>query len=254
MTDADLARRALRLLDLTDLSENSSDQATDALCRKAQATPGPVAAVCIWPQFVSRARRALEDSPVRIATVANFPAGGEDVERVIGDVTGALDDGADEIDLVMPYRAFLRGDRGSARDMIAGVRDIVERERRLKVILETGELGGADAIEAASRLAIEAGAEFLKTSTGKTAVSATPEAAETMLRVIAQADRPVGFKASGGLKTLADARLYLDLADRLMGPGWVSSSTFRIGASGLYDVLAAAITGATADAGGPRPR
>lgn len=250
MADAELARRALRLLDLTDLSETCSDQAIDALCRKARAAPGPVAAVCVWPQFVSRARQALQDSSVRIATVANFPAGDEDVERVIDAVTGALDDGADEIDLVMPYRALLRGEAGVARDMIAAVRDIIEGERRLKVILETGALGGATAIETASRLAIEAGADFLKTSTGKTAVSATPEAAETMLRVIAAAGCPVGFKASGGVRTLAEAGLYLDLADRIMGPGWASPATFRIGASGLYDVLAAAITGGTVDAGG----
>jgi deoxyribose-phosphate aldolase len=254
MTDADLAHRALRLLDLTDLSESSSDQAIDSLCRKARARPGPAAAVCVWPQFVSRARRGLQDSPVRIATVANFPAGGEDVERVIGGITGALDDGAHEIDLVMPYRALLRGEAGVARDMIAGVRDIVGHERRLKVILETGALGGAAAIEAASRLAIDSGADFLKTSTGKTAVSATPEAAEAVLQVIAAADRPVGFKASGGLKTLADARLYLDLADRIMGPGWATPATFRFGASGLYDVLAAAIPGAAGDAGGSSPR
>jgi len=247
MADAALARRALRLLDLTDLSESCSDQSVDLLCRKAVTAPGPVAAVCVWPRFVSRARQALGESGVRIATVANFPTGGEDVERVIDGVTGALDDGADEIDLVMPYRAFLRGDAGVARDMIVGVRDVVGGEHHLKVILETGELGGAAAIEAASRLAIEAGADFLKTSTGKSPVSATPAAAEAMLRVIGAAPRPVGLKASGGIRTLGDARLYLDLADRLMGPDWASPATFRIGASGLFDALAGEIAGTSAE-------
>lgn len=254
MAEARPARRVLRLLDLTDLSDNSSDQAIDELCRKAMTAHGPVAAVCVWPQFVSRARQALRDSTVRIATVANFPAGDEDVERVIDGVAGALDDGADEIDLVMPYRAFLRGEPGVARDMIAAVRDVVDGERHLKVIIETGAIGDVEAVAAASRLAIAAGADFLKTSTGKTAVSAAPEAAEAMLRVIAAAGRPVGFKASGGIRTLADAERYLDLADSVMGPGWASPATFRIGASGLFDELVAALKAGSTEAAGSLPR
>lgn len=250
MPDADRARRALRLLDLTDLSESCSDQALDALCGKAITAHGPVAAVCVWPQFVSRARVALQDSPVRIATVANFPGGGEDVERVIDAVNGALGDGADEIDLVLPYRAFMRGEPAVARDMIAAVRDVVDGERRLKVILETGVLAEGAAIEAASRLAIEAGADFLKTSTGKTPVSATPEAAEIMILAIANSGRPVGFKASGGVRTLAEADRYLVIADRLMGPDWAAPATFRIGASGLFEALVAAIE-ASPEAGRP---
>lgn len=251
MSDADVARRALRCLDLTDLSEACSGRAIDALCAKAVTPQGPVASVCIWPQFVSRARRILRDSPVRLATVANFPAGGEDIERVTEDVEEALGDGAQEIDLVMPQEAFRRGDAAVARDMIAAVRDVVDQGRCLKVILETGALGDTDRITAASQLAIEAGADFLKTSTGKSAVSATPEAAEAMLGVIRAAVRPVGLKVSGGIRTVADAAAYLDLADRLMGPGWATPQSFRIGASGLYDDLIAAIEGRpAAPAGG----
>jgi deoxyribose-phosphate aldolase len=241
MSDADVARRALRLLDLTDLSDACSERALDALCAKATSPHGAVAAVCIWPQFVSRARGLLQGSSVRIATVVNFPAGGDDLERVIGDVDEALGDGADEIDLVMPYAAVLRGEPDVARDMIAAVGELVDGERLLKVILETGALGGAAAIEAASRLAIESGADFLKTSTGKTAVSATPKAAEAMLNAIRAAARPVGFKAAGGIRMLAEAKLYLELADRIMGPSWATPATFRIGASGLHDALVAAI-------------
>ncbi len=243
MSDAEVARRALRLLDLTDLSDTCSERALDALCAKAMSPHGPVAAVCIWPQFVTRARGLLQGSAVRIATVVNFPAGGEDVERVVEDVTEALGDGADEIDLVMPYAAVLRGEPNVARGMIAAVRDVVDGARVLKVILETGALGDPAAIEAASRLAIESGADFLKTSTGKSAVSATPEASEVMLNAIGAAGRPVGFKAAGGIRTLADAKLYLGLADRIMGPAWARPATFRLGASGLYDALVAAIEG-----------
>ncbi|HYF54737.1 MAG TPA: deoxyribose-phosphate aldolase [Salinarimonas sp.] len=245
----DLARRAIRLLDLTDLSDSPSDRSTDALCARALGPHGPVAAVCLWPQFVSRARRALEGSGVRIATVANFPRGDEDVERVVDAVEEALSDGADEIDLVMPYRAFLAGDEATARTMIAGVRDVVGRKRPLKVILETGMLAQPAAIEAAARLAVAEGADFLKTSTGKTPVSATPEAAEILLGVIRGAGRPVGFKASGGIRTLDDAAVYLDLADRAMGPAWATPRTFRFGASGLLDALVAEIEGGTAPGG-----
>ena len=238
MTDANVAGRALACLDLTDLSELTSDQATDELCRKARAAG--VAAVCVWPQMVSRARSQLDGQGIALATVINFPAGGEDVERAVEDTEEALSDGATEIDLVMPYRAFLAGRHELAQAMVAAVRDIVDGGRRLKVILETGELRDEASIAAASRFAIEAGADFLKTSTGKSPVSATPEAAEAMLGVIKQAGRAVGLKASGGIRTLDEARLYLEIADRIMGPGWAKPATFRIGASGLYDELVAA--------------
>ncbi len=248
MSDAAIARRALRCLDLTDLSETCSDGAIDALCARALTPHGPVAAVCVWPQFVSRAREPLKGSPVRIATVVNFPAGGEDVNRVIDDVHESLTDGAQEIDLVIPYRAIRRGEPDVAAEMIAGVRDMVDQGRLLKVILETGELTEPALVETASRVAIEAGADFIKTSTGKTAVSATPEAAAIMLEAIRASGRPVGLKPSGGIRTLSDAALYLGLADRIMGAEWATPRTFRIGASSVYDALIAAIEGRS---GGP---
>ena len=248
MADADIARRALRCLDFTDLSDNCSEHAVDALCARALTPLGPVAAVCVWPQLVPRAREALRGSPVQIATVVNFPAGSEDLERIVDDARGALEDGAEEIDLVLPYKALLRGEPGLARDVVAGVRDMVDGGRRLKVILETGMLPSAEAVAAASRLAIEAGADFLKTSTGKTPVSATPDAAEIMLAAIRESGRPVGLRVSGGIRTLADAALYLDLSDRAMSAGWATPETFRIGASALYDALIAAIEGRTVGA------
>jgi len=243
MTDAPLATRALRSLDLTDLTETCTDQAIDALCKKAIDPRGPVAAVCVWPQFVKRAQDNLKGSPVRIATVVNFPGGGEDVSRVTDDTQEALSDGANEIDLVLPYGAVRRGDLAIAAEMVEAVRELVDQGRLLKVILETGELRDPALIETASRIAIDAGADFIKTSTGKTPVSATPEAAEIMLNVIKASDRPIGLKPSGGIRTVADAKIYLDLAERIMGPGWAAPQTFRIGASSVYDALIAAIEG-----------
>jgi deoxyribose-phosphate aldolase len=243
MSDASLAQRALRCLDLTDLTDTCTDQAIDALCARAQDPHGPVAAVCVWPQFVVRAREVLRGSPVRIATVVNFPAGGEDVDRVTDDVREALSDGANEIDLVLPYEALRRGDTAVASEMVEAVREVVDQGRSLKVILETGMLTQPALIEAASRLAIDAGADFIKTSTGKTPVSATPEAAEIMLNAIKASGHPVGLKPSGGIRTVADAGIYLGLADRIMGPDWATPKTFRIGASSVFEALIAAIDG-----------
>jgi deoxyribose-phosphate aldolase len=243
MSDVQTAQRALRSLDLTDLTETCTDQAIDALCKKALDPRGPVAAVCVWPQFVKRAQEGLKGSSVRIATVVNFPAGGEDVGRVTDDVQEALSDGANEIDLVLPYEAVRRGDLTAATEMVEAVREMIDQNRLLKVILETGELKDAALIETASRIAIEAGADFIKTSTGKTPVSATPEAAEIMLNAIKASGRPVGLKPSGGIRTVADAKIYLDLADRILGQGWATPQTFRIGASSVYDALIAAIEG-----------
>jgi deoxyribose-phosphate aldolase len=243
MSDVQTAQRALRSLDLTDLTETCTDQAIDALCKKALDPRGPVAAVCVWPQFVKRAQEGLKGSSVRIATVVNFPAGGEDVGRVTDDVQEALSDGANEIDLVLPYEAVRRGDLAAATEMVEAVREMIDQNRLLKVILETGELKDAALIETASCIAIDAGADFIKTSTGKTPVSATPEAAEIMLNAIKASGRPVGLKPSGGIRTVADAKIYLDLADRILGQGWATPQTFRIGASSVYDALIAAIEG-----------
>ncbi|MCJ2139224.1 deoxyribose-phosphate aldolase [Methylobacterium sp. E-066] len=229
-----VARRALPLLDLTDLTETCTEPKIDALCRDARS--GGVAAICVWPRFVTQGARALKGSGIRVATVINFPAGGDDCARALDDTTEALRDGADEIDLVLPYRAFLRGDDAAARDMVEAVRDTCG-SATLKVILETGELADPDAIRRASRLALEAGADFLKTSTGKSPVSATPEAAEAMLVEIGASGRPAGLKVSGGLRSVADAGAYLALADRIMGPDWVSAKTFRLGASSLFGAL-----------------
>ena len=235
---AALARRALPLLDLTDLSDTCGANAVDALARAAR--EHGVAAVCVWPQYVTQALRGLHGAPVKVATVINFPAGGPDIDRAVEDTEQALRDGADEIDLVMPYPAFLAGESASARAMIVAVREACDQGRLLKVILETGALGTRAHILAASRLALEAGADFIKTSTGKTTVSATPEAAEAMLEAI-RAHGAGGLKVSGGLRSVADAATYLDIADRVMGEGWVGPATLRLGASSLLSALVAAM-------------
>jgi deoxyribose-phosphate aldolase len=242
MTDAAFARRALALLDLTDLSAGATEAGIVALCAKAALPEGHVAAVCVWPQFVGIARRVLKGNDVKIATVVNFPAGGTHVGRITSDVAEALSDGADEIDLVMPWKAFLEGDTEIAAEMIGEVKAACEG-KMLKVILESGAFPDQASLQRACELAITAGADFLKTSTGKIEISATPEAAQTILETIKASSRPIGFKASGGIRTLAEARIYLEQADKIMGPRWATPKTFRFGASSLHGVLIDAIGG-----------
>lgn len=238
MTDeSSIARRALALLDLTDLSDDCSVVDVRRLCERAVTAHGSVAAVCVWPRFVREASEILRGSPVEVATVVNFPTGDEGVADVVATTRVAIEDGADEIDLVMPYRALSVGDEDVVVTMLDAVREVVNTPRLLKVILETGELGTPESVARAARLAIDHGADFVKTSTGKSKVSATPEAVSTMLREIAATRRPVGIKPSGGIRTVSDAATFLRLADEIMGEGWATPRTFRFGASGLLDAI-----------------
>ena len=245
MTDKLFAARVLSLLDLTELSDGAREDNVEVLIRKALGPWGKPAAVCIWPQFVSLAAGRLKGKGVAVATVVNFPKGGDDVERTVDDVCEAVRDGADEIDLVMPYRAFLDGDSETPTNMIVAVKERLGDKRLLKVILETGVYPDQITIAAASRLAIEAGADFIKTSTGKLPTCATIEAADTMLGVIKESIVPAGLKPSGGIRTLADAKAYLDLADARMGLGWATPKTFRFGASGLHAAIIEGLGSAT---------
>ena len=243
ITRAATAHRAIPLVDLTELGEAATAADVTTLCARASTADGTVAAVCVWPRFVATARAALADTGVRIATVVNFPSGGEAPADVVAHTTAALADGADEIDVVLPYAAFAAGDRATATELLDAVRAAVPRNTGalLKVILETGELHDLALVEAAARLAILRGADFIKTSTGKTKTSATLAATDVMLRVIRDMDPRVGLKPSGGIRTVGDAATYLAQADGIMGDNWVSQRTFRFGASGLLTALTAAL-------------
>ena len=246
MTDPrTVAARALACLDLTNLDDVCDADAITLLCRRARTPFGPVAAVCIWPEYVEQARRELANSGIRVATVVNFPGGGEEMDDVRAETRGALADGADEIDFVVPWRSLLSG---HAEAVAASVREIKEicGGATLKAILETGELKEPALIRRAADEALAGGADFLKTSTGKVAVNATPEAAEILLQAIRASGRDVGLKPAGGVRTVADAGTYLALCDRVMGPGWADPQHFRIGASGVLTALLAALEGTEA--------
>lgn len=232
MTLADIARRSVSLIDLTSLGDDDSEVQIHRLCQRALSVE--VAAVCVWPEFVAQCREALMGSSINLATVVNFPDGGIDIDAAVALTRNTIDDGANEIDLVLPYTAWMAGDAETAREMIRSVKAACG-PHHLKVILETGRLRTHDRIRAASQLAIDAGADFLKTSTGKIAVSATPSAAGIMLETIRRSGKDIGFKAAGGIKTLRQAGNYLRLADQTFGPNWVRPDHFRFGASSLLD-------------------
>ncbi len=243
------AALALSLLDLTNLRDDCEAPDIAGLCARARTPFGDAAAVCIWPRFVAQARAVLGDGhPIRIATVVNFPEGGSAVDAVAAETRSAVADGADEIDLVIPYRAFLAGDGGAVTAMVRATR-AAGPGSTLKVILETGALRDPGAIAAASDLAIDAGADFLKTSTGKAAVNATVDAADAMLRAIRRSGRTVGFKAAGGIGSVGEAARYLRVAEAVMGPGWPTAATFRFGTSGLLDDILAVLRGEATGAG-----
>ncbi|MEO8803972.1 MAG: deoxyribose-phosphate aldolase [Rudaea sp.] len=232
-----MALRVLSLLDLTSLGENDTPAQIEALCNAALAAPALPAAVCVYPEHITTARRCLQATAVKIASVVNFPDGGSDPARVERETRRALGAGADEIDLVLPYRALLDGDEACARTVIRSCRTACPDQIKIKLILETGILGTPERIRAACAIGIEEGVDFLKTSTGKVPVNATVEAAAVILDVIAATGGQCGFKAAGGIRTLADAVSYLDLAEVRLGAGWADATHFRIGASTLFDEL-----------------
>lgn len=246
MSDLDAAAaRILPLVDLTSLRDEDTPADIEALCRKARTPAGDVAAVCVFARLVPAARHALAGSGVKVATVANFPAGDDDPGRAAAEAAAAVAAGADEVDVVFPYRAFLAGHAGHGQRLVAACRAACGA-RLLKVILETGAFPDVQQVAAAAHEAVAGGADFLKTSTGKREPGATPAAAAALLEVIAATRavpgaRPVGLKVSGGVRTTAQAAAYLAQADAALGPAWAGPRTLRFGASALLDDLLATL-------------
>jgi len=253
------ARTALACLDLTSLADGhdvaGGEAEIEALCAKAigarggeaaafgASGRGATAAVCVWPRLAAFARARLP-AHIAVAAVANFPEGGSDIERAVRDTRAIVDAGAQEVDVVLPYR-----DLAAAPALLAAVRRACDG-LVLKVILETGEMADTATIDTACRIALDAGADFLKTSTGKKPISATPAAAERLLAAIvaheagdAAARSRVGFKPAGGIRTVADAALYIGLTAQALGAEAVNPRRFRIGASGLLTDIEAVLAG-----------
>ena len=229
------AQKALGLMDLTTLNDNDTNDIVTALCQQSTTVAGETAAICIYPQFIPAARKAFADlniNNVAIATVTNFPHGNDDIEIAVNETKNAVELGADEVDVVFPYRALISGNTQMGFDLVKACKEACG-DVMLKVIIESGELKTPELIKQASEISIDAGADFIKTSTGKVPVNATLESAEIMLNVIKAKNTNVGFKAAGGVRTASEAKEYLDLAANIMGEDWVDAQHFRFGASSL---------------------
>jgi len=198
--------------------------------------------VCVYPKMVPVAKKALEGSTVKVASVATaFPSGLSPLEVKLADVRWAVEVGADEIDMVIDRGAMLSGEHHAVFDEIAAVKEACGRAH-LKVILETGELGSYDVVRKASQIAMLAGADFIKTSTGKIQPAATPPVTLVMLEAIRDfyyvTGRRIGMKPAGGIRTAKQALHYLVMVKETLGDAWLTNDLFRFGASTLLnDVL-----------------
>lgn len=239
---------SISCMDLTTLEGKDSEGRIRSLCAKA-VRPAPhlpnipsVAAVCVYPSLVAVAKDSLRGSSVKVASVATaFPSGLSSLDVRLADTQAAIEAGADEIDMVIDRGAFLAGRYDQVFDEIAAVKKLCGPDVHLKVILETGELGSYDNVRQASDLALEAGADVIKTSTGKVGTNATFPVAVTMCEAIRdytrRTGRRAGLKVAGGVRTTKQALTYLVIVKETLGEGWLQPGLFRIGASSLLDDL-----------------
>lgn len=231
---------ALQLMDLTSLNDNDTAETISALCQQAKTPYGNTAAVCVYPRFIPLARRILADEQIRLATVSNFPHGSQDIHIALAETRAAIACGADEVDVVFPWRALQAGNQQVGFELVQRCKNACAASGiLLKVILETGELKQPGLIQQASEIAIRAGADFLKTSSGKVPVNATTQSARIMLQVIHDmgVSQQVGFKASGGVRSAQEAADYLAIAQDIFGADWITPRHFRFGASALLTNL-----------------
>lgn len=240
-------KMALNMIDLTTLEGKDTEGKVRQMCYKAlhlhDEFPGlpTVAAVCVYPEMVASARKYLGSSSVKIASVSTaFPSGQTNHAIKLADTKQAIDAGADEIDMVISRGKFHQGDYNFVFDEIAAIKEACG-DKRLKVILETGELGDLENVALASRLAIDAGADFIKTSTGKIQPAATMEVTLVMLEVIRdyyfETGKMVGMKPAGGISNSKLALHYLIMLKETLGDAWLTNEWFRFGASSLANDL-----------------
>ncbi|MFP5351291.1 MAG: deoxyribose-phosphate aldolase [Actinomycetota bacterium] len=238
---------AIRCCDLTTLEGSDSPGKIRQLAAKAM-RPAPgnpdvphVAALCIYPSFVSLASRVLSGSGVKVASVATaFPSGQAPLEARLAEIEGAVADGADEIDIVISRGAFLSGDDAAVFEEVSASKRAAG-EAHVKAILETGELGSYDKVRRASLIAMAAGADTIKTSTGKISPASTLPVAVVMAEAIRDfydsTGTKVGLKVAGGIRSAKDALRYLVIVKEVLGYEWLTPDLFRIGASSLLNDL-----------------
>lgn len=229
----------LKCLDATLLKDKLEKNDVEAFCSKIIASNIDVAAICIPAYFIPLVKRMLSDTKIKIATVINFPTGSNHIQQVLCELEKAIDDGADEIDYVFNYQTFLAGDEKTARSNLGDVRKACSSQKILKVILESGCYPNSDSIGRASELAILEGADFIKTSTGKTEIGATLQALHAICPAIEKysSQKSIGLKLSGGMTNFAKTFQFIQNAGQYFPKSYFKPASFRIGASSLFDEL-----------------
>ena len=249
----DVKKFLFNCIDLTTLKSTDSDKSVMDFTNKVNLFVDKypdlknVAAICVYPNFAEIVNDTLEADDVNIACVSGgFPSSQTFQEVKIAETAMALKDGADEIDIVIPVGKFLSGDYEGMCDEIEELKDVCG-DKHLKVILETGLLGGASNIKKASILSMYSGADFIKTSTGKESPAATPESAYVMCQAIKEyhklTGRKIGFKPAGGINCVKDALVYYTIVKNVLGEEWLSNEFFRLGTSRLANMLLSEIVG-----------
>ena len=244
----------LSAIDLTTLTCNDSVESVTAFAHKTvtfnEAYPDVpnVASICVYPSFVETVGLAVDGTPMRITSVGGgFPASQTFLEVKMLEVAMAVENGADEVDIVLNVGKMLTGAYDEAANEVEMIRSEMDEDVVLKVIIESGALKTPELIRKASLISMAAGADFIKTSTGKIDVAATPEAAVVMCQAIKdfyeKTGTKVGFKAAGGVKTPEDAALYYTIVEQILGEQWLTTDLFRIGASSAANNLLSAIVG-----------
>lgn len=234
-------------IDLTTLSTNDSDESVMHFTEKVNQFDNEfpdlknVAAICVYPNFAAIVKNTLEVEGINIACVAaGFPSSQTFTEIKVAETALAIADGADEIDIVLSVGKFLSGNYEDLCDEIQEIKEVC-KDKHLKVILETGALSSAEKIKKASILSMYAGADFIKTSTGKQQPAATPEAAYVMCEAIKEyhtlTGNKIGFKPAGGINTVHDALVYYTIVKEILGEEWLNNGLFRLGTSRLANLL-----------------
>ncbi|MBR5042356.1 MAG: deoxyribose-phosphate aldolase [Bacteroidales bacterium] len=259
LSNPEVLKQCFSIMDLTTLNPTDTEESVSKLVDKVNKLPEAwpdypaPASICVYPNFASTVRERKKDPEVHVTTVAScFPSAQSFLDVKVRECELAVKGGADEIDIVLALNAFLAGDTDRAYEEIVTMKNAIDkaavaekREVTLKVILETGLLVTPAKIAQASFLAMEAGADFIKTSTGKVSVNATPVAAYVMCEAIRRyyevSGRKVGFKAAGGISTAADALCYYYIVSNILGRDWLCKERFRFGVSRLGNNLISAI-------------
>ena len=236
MQNALLAKKLIGNMDLTSLNLSDTKSEITALCQKAQTPYGNVCAVCVYPQFIALAKDLLKNTDISVATVINFPQATSSLQNIKAEFDQSVSHGADEIDAVFPYHNFLQENFDFCKKFLETITK-GKQNKKIKIILESGAFEDTKKLKSACELCMDYDIDFLKTSTGKTSVSATPEAATTILTCIKEKNKNIGFKASGGIKTFEQAAQYHNISQQVLGENWPTKEHFRIGASSLLDNL-----------------